>query len=85
MARNSAKNHTQPEQAIPVGDPSGKARRMSSGNVVRRAAWRIEAKAAAAPGGETHKAGDKIARDLAALGQAIRRVTRRFTLAGFLV
>ena len=39
MARNSAKNHTQPEQAIPVGDPSGKARRMSSGNVVRRATW----------------------------------------------
>ena len=41
MARNSAKNHTQPEQAIPVGDPSGKARRMSSGNVVRRAAWGV--------------------------------------------
>jgi hypothetical protein len=39
MARNSAKNHTQPELAIPVGDPSGKARRMSSGNVVRRATW----------------------------------------------
>jgi hypothetical protein len=38
MTRNSAKNHTQPEQAIPVGDPSGKARRVSSGTVVRRAA-----------------------------------------------
>jgi hypothetical protein len=34
MTRNSAKNHTQPELAIPVGDPSGKARRVSSGTVV---------------------------------------------------
>jgi hypothetical protein len=39
MTRNSAKNHTQPELAIPVGDPSGRARRVSSGTVVRRAAW----------------------------------------------
>jgi hypothetical protein len=36
--RNSAKNHTQPEWATPVGDPSGKARRVSSKTVVRRAA-----------------------------------------------
>jgi hypothetical protein len=35
---NSAKNRPQPELAIPVGDRSGTARRMSSGNVVRRAA-----------------------------------------------
>ena len=38
MARNSAKNHIQPKWAIPVGEPSGKARRVSSGTVVRRAA-----------------------------------------------
>jgi len=85
MARNSAKNHTQPELAIPVGDPSGKARRMSSGNVVRRAAWRIWSKSCGSARRRTHKAGDTIARDVAALWQAIRRVTSRFTLAGFLV
>ena len=31
-------NHTKLELAIPVGEPSGKARRVSSGSVVRRAA-----------------------------------------------
>jgi hypothetical protein len=40
-ARNSAKNQNQPEIAIPVGDPSGKARRLSSGTVVRRAAKNV--------------------------------------------
>jgi hypothetical protein len=38
MTRNSAKNYTQPELAIPVGDPSGKARGVSCGTVVRRPA-----------------------------------------------
>ncbi len=85
-ARNSAKNHTQPEQAIPVGEPSGKARRMSSGNVVRRAAWsdlkqklrqRLEARrtkqAIRSPATCRAWAGDPSS------------VICRFTLAGFLV
>ena len=38
MTRNSAENYTQRERTIPVGDRGGMARRVSSGNVVRRAA-----------------------------------------------